>query len=497
MRLPFIEFFLLHGNGTIRRKWKVDCEKKSRALFEDEPVGTAILKLAMPAVIGQIILVIYNMADTFFVGLTGSDAMITSVTVCMPAFMILSAVANLFGAGGASAISRAAGASQRHRAKETASFAFWGCVGVTAIYSLVCLFFADGVVDLLGGANAAVHGHAKAYLITTVSIGGIATAFGGLMAHLMRSEGRSMQASIGIAIGGIANVALDPLFMFVIFEKGNEPLGAAVATMVSNVITAVYFASVMLKNRRNTMLGFALDKNTFNKDIAVEVLSVGLPACLMTLCENISFAVLDNLMAVYGTAMQAGLGVAKKVNMLAHCMTRGMAQGVLPLIGYNFASGNHKRMKKAAFTAAMVSVVLALACMAVCLGLSEGLIGLFIQHGSESVHAGASFLRILCIGGPFSAFAYMVVSFFQATGHGGKSLLLALMRKGMVDIPLMFALGALYPIYGLVWATPAADIICCTAAAILFALFLRQLERSEHADALHIAEGAAYGVSAR
>ena len=196
----------MRGNGTIRRKEKLDCEKKSKALFEDEPVGRAIMKLAMPAVIGQIILVIYNMADTFFVGLTGSDAMITSVTVCMPAFMILSAIANLFGAGGASAIARAAGAGQRHRAKEAASFAFWGCMGVTAIYSLVCVFFADGVIDLLGGANAAVHAHAKAYLITTVSIGGLATAFGALMAHLLRSEGRSMQASIGIAVGGIATL---------------------------------------------------------------------------------------------------------------------------------------------------------------------------------------------------------------------------------------------------------------------------------------------------
>ena len=452
----------MRGNGTIRRREKLDCEKRSKALFEDEPVGRAIMKLAMPAVIGQIILVIYNMADTFFVGLTGSDAMITSVTVALHH-------------------QRKAGAGQRHRAKEAASFAFWGCMGVTAIYSLVCVFFADGVIDLLGGANAAVHAHAKAYLITTVSIGGLVTAFGALMAHLLRSEGRSMQASIGIAIGGIANVALDPLFMFVLFEKGNEPLGAAAATMLSNVITALYFIAVMLKNRHNTTLGFALDKDTFNKDIAGEVLSVGLPACLMTLCENISFAVLDNLMAAYGTAMQAGLGVAKKVNMLAHCMARGMAQGVLPLIGYNFASGDHKRMKKAAFTAAMVSVALALVCMAVCLGFSAQLIGLFIQHGSESVSAGASFLRILCIGGPFSAFAYMVVSFFQATGHGGKSLLLALMRKGMVDIPLMFALGALFPMYGLVWATPAADVTCCIAAAAPLCV----TEKAAHSAAAH------------
>ena len=109
----------------------MDCVKRSRALFEDEPIAAAIFKLAMPAVAGQIILVIYNMADTFFVGLTGSDAMITSVTVCMPAFMILSAIANLFGVGGASAISRAMGAGDRERAKHAAAFAFWGCMAVT------------------------------------------------------------------------------------------------------------------------------------------------------------------------------------------------------------------------------------------------------------------------------------------------------------------------------------------------------------------------------
>lgn len=453
----------------------MDNEKRSKALFEQEAVGKAIIKLALPAVIGQIILVIYNLADTFFVGQTGNDAMIAAVTVCMPAFMILSAVANLFGVGGASAIARAAGAGKRERAQQAACFAFWGCIAVTAAYSLLCAAFADKLINLLGGAAQAVHGHAKAYLLVTVSIGGCATAFGALMAHLLRAEGRSMQASLGIALGGLANVALDPLFMFVILPRGNEPLGAAIATMLSNVISAAYFACAMAKNRRNTMIVLTPHKAAFAKDMAAEVLSVGLPACLMTLCENISFAVLDNIMAAYGTAVQAGLGVAKKANMLAHCMTRGMAQGVLPLIGYNFASGDHKRMKKAAFAAAGASAGLALLCTAACLGFAEEIIGLFIPGGQSSAAAGARFLRILCIGGPFSAFAYMVISFFQATGHGKKSLLLALMRKGIVDIPLMLLLDGIFKIYGAVWATPAADIICCTAAAIMLALFMRTL----------------------
>ena len=197
----------------------------------------------------------------------------------------------------------------------------------------------------------------------------------------------------------------------------------------------------------------------------------------MTLCENISYAVLDNLMALSGMVMQAGIGVAKKVNMLAHCMVRGMAQGVLPLIGYNYAAGNHRRMKQAVLISTMISVGLAAACMAFSLTFSRNLIGIFIQHGSESVTYGARFLRILCIGGPFSACAYAFISFFQAVGESRKSFVLAILRKGLLDIPMMLLLVKALPIYGIVWATPIADILCCVAAIALFTAFLHRLNR--------------------
>lgn len=454
---------------------------KEHALFESSPIPLAILRLALPTVIGQAILVIYNMADTFFIGLTGSDAMVSAVTVCTPAFMFLSAISNLFGVGGSSVISRSLGCRLTDRAQRTSAFAFWGCLLTTMLYALGVWLLLDPFIDALGGSDAAVHAHARGYLIITVVLGGLCTSMSALLAHLVRSEGRSTQSSIGIVLGGLLNIVLDPLFMFVLLSPGSEPLGAALATMLSNVISAMYFAFVMLKNRSNTTLSF-LPKHSFIKDIAAEVLCVGLPACLMTLCENISYAVLGNLMAAYGPAAQAGIGVAKKVNMLSHCIARGMAQGVLPLIGYNFASGDHKRMKKAALMAAGIAVGLASVCMGISLIFNRELIGLFIQHGSISVEMGARFLRILCIGGPFSALAYTVISFFQATGHGARSLALALMRKGMLDIPLMFVMRPIIPIYGIVWATPMADIACCIAAIIMYTVFLRSLSLNQKAE---------------
>ena len=460
-----------------RGEWAVRDKAKETRIFAEYPVLRAVLALAIPTVISQIILVVYNMADTFFIGLSGSDAMITSVTVCMPAFMFLSAISNLFGVGGASVIARALGSHDPERARATASFAFWGCVGLTAAYSLGALLLIHPFVNALGGSNAQVHADACRYLRWTVVTGGLATSLNALLGHLVRSEGRPAKAGFGIALGGVLNIGLDPLFMFVILKPGNEVAGAAIATFLSNLIAMLFFMATIWKNRKKTVISLRLDARALRDGIPADVLATGLPACLMTLCENISYAVLDNLMATFGMVMQAGIGVAKKVNMLAHCMVRGMAHGVLPLIGFNYAARNYRRMKQAVLISTLISVGLASACMALCLGLSRSLIGIFIQHDSPSVDYGARFLRILCLGGPFSACAYAFISFFQATGQSMKSFMLAIMRKGVLDIPLMFILVKPLRIYGIVWATPTADIACCCAAVGLFIQFMRHLER--------------------
>ena len=448
---------------------------RERALFESSPIQRAILRLALPTVIGQAILVIYNMADTFFIGLTGSDAMVSAVTVCTPAFMFLSAISNLFGVGGSSVISRALGCRLHERAQRASSFAFWGCLLTTLLYALGAFLLLDPFIDALGGSDAAVHAQARSYLTVTVALGGLCTSMSALLAHLVRSEGRSTQASVGIVLGGLLNIALDPLFMFVLLPRGQEILGAAIATTLSNLISLLYFALLMGRTRSRSVLRVAPVPGMLTQGIPFAVLSCGLPACLMTLLENISYAVLDHLMALSGVAMQAGLGVAKKVNMLAHSIVRGMAQGVLPLISYNYASGNHVRMRRAATLSMLISVALASLCMAVCLVFSEPLIALFIPHGTQSVRCGARFLRILCIGGPFSACAYAIISFFQAVGCGLRSFVLAILRKGLLDIPLMFLLRFFSPVYGIVLATPIADIVCCAAAALMYISFLRML----------------------
>lgn len=447
---------------------------RQRELFESSGVWNALLRLACPTIAGQVILVVYNMADTFFVGLAGNDAMLTAVTVCMPAYMFLSAIANLFGIGGASAIARSMGAGEQQRAGVACSFAFWGCLAATALYALAAFLAEDLFVDILGGTNTAVHENARQYLLCTVIVGGEITSISILLAHLIRAEGRAVHASVGIALGGLLNIGLDPLFMFVILPSGKEALGAAIATTLANFVSLLYFVVVLLCIRKGSWLRFGFSRQILMRRIPRLVLEAGIPACIMTLLENISYAVLDKLMSLSGLEMQAGIGVAKKVNMLAHCIVRGIAQGSLPLIAYNYASGDRQRMHACVRASHILSITTATMCMTVSLVFAKPLIGLFIHSGSASLHYGIVFLRILCIGGPFSASAYTIISFFQATGNGKKSFLLAILRKGLVDIPLMFLLSAIVPVYGIVAATPLTDILCCLAANTLYIRFVKQ-----------------------
>ncbi|MBR0164088.1 MAG: hypothetical protein IJQ12_05385 [Lachnospiraceae bacterium] len=456
-------------------------KSSAKNAFTGNGILKTVLALAIPTVIGQIILVIYNIADTFFVSLTGSDAKISAVTVCLPAFMFLSAISNLFGIGASSAMARALGKGKLRRAKRASSFAFWGCLVLTLLYSLSVLGFLHPYVRLLGGIDEEAHLYASSYMLVTVVAGGVFASMSALLSHLFRAEGRSLVSSIGVSLGGFFNIALDPLFMFVILPEGKEVLGAGIATALSNLCAFVFFL-IALKRRgkKKTVLRLSVSvkrlKKTFEKKIPADILRAGLPACLMTLFENVSYAVLGSLCAHHSLEAHAGIGVAKKINMLAHCIVRGMAQGVLPFISFNYAAGKWKRMRRGIFTALAVSVSLAALCMGACLLFPDALVRLFIREQTASRMYGTSFLRILCIGAPFSACAYMLISFFQATGKGVHSFMLAVLRKGALDIPLMFLLGAAGGIFRVVWATPLADIFCCLVAVILLVLFLKKKE---------------------
>ncbi len=442
----------------------------NQELFERAPVRRAVLSLVFPTVISQLITVIYNMADTFFIGQVGDPNQVAAVSLCMPLFIFLTGLANLFGIGGSSLISRCLGAGDKEKAKKTAAFSIWTSAGVSLMYGLV-IFAARSVILPAIGADQETYGFCIQYVFWTIAAGAVPTVLNQELAHLVRSEGYSEQASFGVALGGILNIILDPIFIFVFHL---EVAGAAIATMLSNVIAACYFIILIVKRRNSTVITFSPASYTLGLKIPAEVLLVGIPSCMMNLMGVISNITINKLMASYSNAAVAGIGVAKKVDMMSFAIATGMSQGVLPLIGYNYSARNYKRMMAAVKTAFCYSLSVAVIGTVFLFTCAGPIVRAFIND-AETIRYGQLFQRIICITGPCISVTMIIITMFQSVGKKAEPLILSLLRKGGLDIPFMFLMNRLFGVSGIVWATPIADLGAMAAALILFFPFWRKL----------------------
>ncbi len=440
-------------------------------LFTRTPVKKAVISLVVPTVISQLITVIYNMADTFFIGQVGDPNQVAATSLCMPLFIFLTGMANLFGIGGSSLISRCLGAGDREKAKKVAAFSIWTAIAVSFLYGVVLMIFKSLVLPAVG-ANADTYEFCYQYVFWTITIGAVPTVLNALFAHLVRSEGYSKQASFGMALGGVLNIILDPIFISVF---GLEIAGAAMATMLSNLIATFYFVILILGKRKNTVITLNPKYYTLKTRIPYEVLLVGLPSCMMNIMGVLSNIVLNRLMVSYCNEAVAGIGIAKKVDMLAFAIATGMSQGVLPLIGYNYSAKNYKRMMTAVKTTFLYSLVVALASAAFLLTCAEPIVKAFIDD-PLTVEYGQLFQRIICITGPCISVTMMIITLFQSVGQKVQPLILSLLRKGGLDIPFMFIMNALLGVNGIVWATPIADFNAMLAAIILFIPFWKKMK---------------------
>lgn len=449
-------------------------EKNRTYLFESAPVPTAVLTLVVPTVVSQILTIIYNFADTWFVGRTENEAAVAAISVAMPLFIVMTGLSNLFGIGGASVISRSLGAKKEDDARNAFSFALWGGVVAAVVYSVLVYFFGKNVVFLIGGDEKSSE-YIVEYLFWTIVVGGVPTMLVGLFGHLVRSVGKSRVSGLVMSLGAVLNIALDPLFMFVILPDGKEVAGAAIATMLSNVISAVVFVVYILKSDEEV---FTLNPKNIKLSghVPGEILATGAPACLSTCLAMVSNIAANKLMSDYGTAAVAGLGIAKKSNTLAFNINMGLTQGVLPLVGYNFAAGNYERMKKTIFFTFGVTISFSVLCTFVYRTFPEPIIKFFINE-PETVAAGTKLLPTLAIAVVLCAMTYLMNTIFQATGRKFYSLLTSMMRKGIFDIPLMFLFKKYLDETGIVIATPTAEILSIFVSAFLLFKFLKSLKK--------------------
>lgn len=455
-------------------------QRESRTyIFESASIPRAVWTLAIPTIITQLINIIYNYADTWYVGRTQNAGMMAALSVCMPIYVIMAALANLFGIGGSSAISRSLGRGNPVRARKIFAFSLYGGLAAAITYAVVMLLFRPQIIWAIGGDDAS-YPYIYSYIFWTMILGSIPSVGNVLCGHLVRSIGAAREAGIGMSMGGVLNMILDPLFMFVILPSGMEVTGAAIATLLSNCAALLYFMVFLLKNRDNPVFTVSPKDISLQDGIPGEVFSIGIPAALQTTLAMVSNIFANKLVVEYGSAAVAGMGVAKKINMLAFNTCMGLTQGVLPLIAYNFGSRNYRRMKQTIAYTAVVALVFASACTILFRTFSTQLVTFFIDE-ADSVSFGAQFLDVIAFAAPLCALSYMTNTVFQASGRRKSSFLLSVMRKGIVDIPAMFVFKSFMGMSGIVWATPFAEVVSAAVAIVLFFSFMRSLGRDANA----------------
>ena len=402
---------------------------KNNELFTTMPVGKAVAKLAVPTVVSQIIVILYSLADTFFIGQIGDPNQIAALSITFPIYTLLTAVANLFGIGANSIIARSLGQNDKETAQKASSFSFWASIAVTAVLSVLLAVFMEPVL-LFFGADEFTFGFTRDYLFWVFVLGGIPTVAGLVLGHLVRSVGKTKEAGIGLTIGGVMNIILDPVFIFV-FDM--DVAGAAVATMLSNTISMVYFLVVLAKMRKTTVLTLAPSRFSMEKKVSWGTLSVGFPAAISVLLVSVSISLLNGLLLNHegGNILSAAYGVTSKCGTIALHISTGIAQGVMPLIGYSYGARDHKRVHEVCSLSFRILLVFSVLFLAIVQLFPGTIVRMFIDH-EETIAVGSVFMRCWswCVIG-MSLFN-MYNSIFQAVGRWKTSLLLAVLRLGVI-----------------------------------------------------------------
>lgn len=445
-------------------------------LFENESIPKAVAALSIPTVASSLVTLLYSMADTYFVGMLNAPVETAAVSLAAPVLLAFNAVNNLFGVGGSSMMSRALGRKDFKTLKQSSAFSFYGAVVCSLLFSLLCVLFMQPLLGLLG-ADGTTSGATERYLLWTVCWGAMPSILNVVMAFLIRSEGATLHASIGTMSGCILNIILDPLFILPSgFNMGAE--GAAFATFISNCIAMLYFFGYLLFKRKNTYVCISPKELTLRPAIVKGVCAVGVPASIQNLLNVVSHILLNAMASPFGAEALAAMGIAYRVAMIPLYINNGVTQGIMPLIGYTYAAGLHKRMKKAlGFTAASCQTML-IVLSAVCCVFSRPITQAFIQD-PKTVEYGSWFLRGFAVSIPFLCMDFLAVIVFQAVGKGTHSLFMAIARKGLLEIPALFLLNWVLPLYGLSLAQLAAEVVMSILGVVLLLRFLKNMGKAD------------------
>ena len=385
---------------------------KNLEVFSSMPVPKAVMKNALPAMAAMLMVLVYNLADTFFIGQTHNALLVAAVSLATPVYLIFMSIGTLFGIGGTSVISRALGEGKKEKARKSCAFCFWGCVFVGILLAALILIFIDPILNLIG-ASADTYEYAKSYLSIIVFAGPfvlISNCYG----NVIRTEGESM-------------------------------------------------------------LSIRLKDFTVKQGIAASVLAIGVPAALGDALMSVSQIIINSQMAHYGDMAVAGMGVAMKVITITGMICMGLGQGVQPILGYCVGAKTWKRFKEVFKFTIIFALILGTVLAAICYVFTNQIVSAFLTDQTAFSYA-VQFARILLSTSFLFGVFYVLVNALQAMGAATPALLISMSRQGIIFIPALFILQTVVGMTGLVWAQPVADVLSILIAAILFRKTMKKMQ---------------------
>jgi putative MATE family efflux protein len=444
-------------------------------LFSSAHPAKALAVMALPTVASQLILLIYNLADTWFIGRTNDPAMVGASNIALTLFLITASIANIFGVGGGSLMMRLVGEKKPDEAEKVASYSVIAAAVSALVFSLVTGIFMEPILKLMG-ANGATLAYAKQYLLTTIVFGAFPTVLGICMPMLLRNVGYSREAGIGVSLGSILNILLDPLFMFVILPPGKEVLGAGIATLISNIISFLYFVIMFVKVRKETVLKVSFKSGPIGHMNTKALYGVGIPAAISIFLFDLVNIAFNRLSTGYGDGVKplAAMGIVLKLERIPINTGLGICLGMVPLIAFNYGAKNYKRLEKISGLALRANVIFALCCSLLYWFMAGPLVGIFMKEES-TVALGAVFLMGRCFSLPLMTIGTHVTNYMNAIGQGKYSFLLAFIRHIVFILPILFVFNHFFGLNGLIWAQVAADLFNS-----VFALTIYHIIRKKH-----------------
>lgn len=441
-------------------------DKKS--LFTDAPISEAVTKMALPCVISSLILIIYNMADTFFVGQTQNAFQVAAVSLPNPVFVLFIAAANLLGIGGSAMISILLGQNKKEKVKSVSSFCCYASIIIGILSCLLILIFMNPLLKLLG-SSPDTYQFSKDYLFY-IALGGPFILFSNAFGHIVRGEGASNISMIGGLIGTIVNIILDPIFILTL-NMGTA--GAAIATVIGNIAGCLYY--LWYFNKGESSLSLNPCYLAGEKKIMLQTTNIGIPSGINSALMSVSTILFNNVVVSYGDTPLAAMGIVTKIYLLIVFIHMGISNGVQPLLGYNYGCGNHKRFFSILKFSALCTVVLGTILSGVCIVFRYPIIRLFIDNTSV-INYGAKMLMATSLAGPVLGILFLCITSIQALNNPFSSTMLSVCRQGIFFIPLLYTLNFLFGLTGVIYTQTVTDYLTVIISVFFLKSSLKKMK---------------------